>query len=69
MARLRRLENHRFVGLRDTLVVYDTDDAGQVALLVAQAAGEEVTAVLPIVTFGPDTLVEARSRGYRPIVR
>lgn len=65
MSRLRRLEHHRFVGLRDTRVVYDTDDAVQVAELVALAGTDDVSAVLPVVTFGPDTLAEARNRGYR----
>lgn len=67
MARLRRLEHHRFVGLRDSLVVYDTDDADQRAQLVARAGSEDVAVTLPIVTFGPDTLAEARNRGYRPL--
>lgn len=66
MSRLRRLEHHRFVGLRDSRVVYDTDDAAQAAQLLARAGTEDVTVVLPVVTFGPDTLVEARNRGYRP---
>lgn len=66
MARLRRLEHHRFVGLRDTRVVYDTDDAAQAAQLLARAGSDDVTAALPVVTFGPDTIAEARNRGYRP---
>jgi hypothetical protein len=66
MVRLRRLEHHRFVGLRDTLVVYDTDDPNQSAQLMARAGTEDVTAALPVVTFGPDDLAEARNRGYRP---
>jgi hypothetical protein len=65
MARLRRLEHHRFVGLRDTRIVYDTDDSAQAAQLVARAGTDDVTAVLPVVTFGPDTIAEARNRGYR----
>lgn len=65
MSRLRRLELHRFVGLRGTGVVYDTDDADQSAALTARAAGSDPVAVLPIVTFAPDSLAEAASRGYR----
>lgn len=66
MPRLHRLEHHRFVGLRDSLTVFDTDDAEQVALLLSRAATADVVGSLPVVTFGPDTLAEARSRGYRP---
>jgi hypothetical protein len=68
MARLRRLELHRYVGLRGTGVVFDTDDAAQAAALVARAGGADPVAVLPVVTFAPDTLNEAASRGYRPAV-
>jgi hypothetical protein len=67
MSRLRRLELHRFVGLRGTGVVFDTDDANQLAALVERAAGGDPVAVLPIVTFAPDSLVEAANRGYRPL--
>ena len=66
MPRLRRLELHRFVGLRDSLVVYDTDDVEQAAQLAARAGTDGVVSSLPVVTFGPDTLAEARNRGYRP---
>ncbi len=68
MSRIRRLEHHQFVGLRDTLALYDTDDPDQCALLRGLAGGAEVVAVLPVVTFAPDTAAEARSRGYRPQV-
>ncbi len=66
MTRLRRLEHHRFVGVRDSLTVYDTDDPAQTALLVELAQGGDVASAVSVVTFGPDTLAEARNRGYRP---
>lgn len=65
MSRLRRLELHRFVGLRGTGIVFDTDDEQQSIALRARAAGADPVAVLPIVTFAPDSLVEAANRGYR----
>ena len=65
MSRLRRLELHRYVGLRGTGIVFDTDDADQTAALVERAAGGDPVAVLPIVTFAPDSLAEAANRGYR----
>jgi len=47
-------------------VVYDTDDVEQAAQLAARAGTDDVVSSLPVVTFGPDTLAEARNRGYRP---
>lgn len=66
MTRLRRLESHRFVALRDRRIVFDTDDPGQAAELRSRAGGADPVAVLPLVTFAPDTLAEAANRGYRP---
>lgn len=66
MSRLRRLELHRFVGLRGSGEVFDTDDAEQTAALMAKADDADPVAVLPIVTFAPDSLVEAANRGYHP---
>lgn len=64
MARLRRFPDNRFVGLRDTMRVYDCDDDEQFAVLEARAA--EIGNQNLFQTFGPDTLVEARNRGFRP---
>ena len=33
MARLRRFEENRFIGARDTMVVYDCDDEAQFSLI------------------------------------
>ena len=33
MARLKRFEPHRYVGSRDDMKVYDTDDAAQAEVL------------------------------------
>ena len=66
MPRLRRLESHRYVGLRDTRRVYDTDDPAQAAALLELAGGDDVVGRLPVATFAPDDLAEARNRGYRP---
>ncbi|HEC09885.1 MAG TPA: hypothetical protein ENI86_10010 [Acidimicrobiales bacterium] len=62
MERPRGLTEHRFVGDKRTQKVYDLDHCdsetavGEVADLVAAES---------FVTFGPDTLAEARNRGYR----
>lgn len=54
-----RFEHHRWLGDKRTQVVYDVDAAPQEAIddIVAAEAGQ---------AFGPDTLVEARNRGYKP---
>jgi len=54
-----RFEHFRWLGDKRSQVVYDVDAAPQELIddIVAAEAGQ---------TFGPDTLVEARNRGYRP---
>jgi hypothetical protein len=65
MARLRRFEDHRFVGTRDTMKVYDCDDDAQFSALDARAGELEGRNLFQ--TFGPDTIVEAANRGFRPV--
>ena len=64
MARLRRFEDHRFVGTRDTMKVYDCDDEPQFAALDARVGELEGRNLFQ--TFGPDNLAEAANRGFRP---
>jgi hypothetical protein len=66
MPRLRRFEEHRFVGTRDDMVVHDTDDEEQSAALQQRVAEEDLLARNLLQAFGPDTLPEARNRGFRP---
>ena len=59
MDRPKEFAEHRFIGDKRTQVVYDLDcelDDEVVAELVASKQ---------VATFGPDTLAEARNRGYR----
>jgi len=65
MARHRRLEAHRFVGTRDDMIVYDTDDTDAAAVLLARIEEEGLLEANLIQTFGPDTIAEARNRGFR----
>jgi hypothetical protein len=65
MARLRRFEEHRFVGTRDTMKVYDCEDDDQFAELEARAGQLEGRNLFQ--TFGPDTLAEAANRGFRSV--
>jgi len=64
MARPTRFAHNRYVGDKRTQVVYDLDLADsdpQVA-----TALDELLASEQFAAFGPDTLAEARNRGYRP---
>ncbi len=59
MERPKGYEEHRYLGDKRTQVVYDLDHCDRpdlVAEVVAAGAGA---------AFGPDTLPEARNRGYR----
>jgi hypothetical protein len=60
MQRPARFEPFRFIGDKRSQVVYDTDtdDAD------GQAALEELMESEQFLVFGPDTLAEARNRGY-----
>lgn len=66
MGRLRRFGENRFVGTRDTMVVYDCDDPEQLAELEQRDADDDLVMRNLISAFGPDTLAEARNRGFRP---
>jgi hypothetical protein len=54
-----RFENNRYLGDKRTQVVYDLDDVDDTSVVDELVASERVA------TFGPDTLPEARNRGYR----
>jgi hypothetical protein len=62
MSRPTRFEEFRYLGDKRKQVVYDldTDDAD------AQEAITELIASERFAAFGPDTLDEARNRGYHP---
>ena len=67
MGRLRRFEDSRFVGTRDDMRVYDCDDAGQFAILEARMQDENLVDLNLISALAPDTLAEARNRGFHPV--
>jgi hypothetical protein len=54
-----RFEHTRWLGDKRSQVVYDVDSAPQELI-------DEVVAAESGLCFGPDTLVEARNRGYHP---
>jgi hypothetical protein len=61
MERSTRFEDHRFVGDKRTQVVYDVDAIGP----DDEAVVTELLTTEQFICFGPDTLAEARNRGYR----
>jgi len=66
MGRLRRFPESRFVGLRDEMRVYDCDDEAQFGALRQRVEDEDLVAGAQVASFSPDTLAEARNRGFRP---
>ena len=63
MDRPSAFTHHRFVGDKRTQQVYDLDQvANEEALTIVL---DELMASARFLCFGPDTLAEARNRGYR----
>jgi hypothetical protein len=61
MDRPGKFEHHRYVGDKRTQVVYDIDAIGP----EDEHLVEELMAAEAFLCFGPDTLAEARNRGYK----
>ena len=62
MERPGKFEENRWVGDKRTQVVYDIDNLPDDAAPIIQDLLEAET----FLCFGPDTLAEARNRGYKP---
>lgn len=60
MQRPTRFEDHRWLGDKRTQVVYDVDACDDPAVIA------ELLAADAAICFAPDTIAEARNRGYRP---
>ena len=60
MTRPSRFEEHRWLGDKRTQSAHDLDHIRPACQLDELMASEQFAA------FGPDTLSEARNRGYRP---
>lgn len=54
------MEGFRYVGDKRSQMVYDLDEISDESVI------EELVASEQFLVFGPDTLAEARNRGYRP---
>ena len=59
MERLGRFEHSRWVGDKRTQVVHDIDNCTDAAII------DELMDAGTFLCFGPDTLAEARNRGYK----
>ena len=64
MSRLKRFEDYRFVGARDTMIVYDCDDAEQFDELSRRVEDDALVENNLLQSFAPDTLEEAANRGF-----
>ncbi|MCH7585360.1 MAG: hypothetical protein IH941_09425 [Acidobacteria bacterium] len=62
--RLGRFPENRFVGTRDDMIVYDCDDEPAFAALKIRVELEDLVGRQMLSTFGPDSLAEARNRGF-----
>ena len=60
MGKPKRFDEHRWLGDKRVQVVHDMDADGATCDL------EEIAAAQAGTVFGPDSLPEARNRGYRP---
>jgi len=65
MGRLRRFPDKRFIGVRDEMIVYDCDDETQFAELEKRVADDDLLGRALLSSVAPDTLAEARNRGFR----
>lgn len=66
MSRLARFEEHRFIGVRDSMTVYDCDDTEQFSELEARVEEDDLVVGKGLQSFAPDTVEEARNRGFHP---
>jgi hypothetical protein len=60
MSRPKQFEEHRYVGDKRVQRVHDLDNTTD------ECAIDELMQAETFLCFGPDTLVEARNRSYRP---
>jgi hypothetical protein len=60
MERPTKFEHSRWVGDKRSQVVYDVDNIDDPSII------DELMTAETFLSFGPDTLAEARNRGYKP---
>jgi hypothetical protein len=64
MERIKRFEEHRYLGTRDDMRVYDCDDSAQFDVLDERIESESLVDAKMIQSFAPDRLSDARNRGF-----
>ncbi|HLT96645.1 MAG TPA: hypothetical protein VK070_07635 [Acidimicrobiia bacterium] len=67
MARLKRFEEFRYIGTRDTMRVYDCDDPAEFQLLERRVEHDDLMRRNLLQSFAPDTPTEAANRGFRRV--
>lgn len=68
MSRLSRFEDYRFLGAKDTMLVYDCDDDSQFTMLQERVQEEDLISRNMVQSFAPDTLIEAVNRSFSPVM-
>jgi hypothetical protein len=63
-----KFEHFRWIGDRRNQTAYDVDNLQDESIITELLKGERVEGLngVPYTCFSPDTLAEARNRGYRP---
>lgn len=69
MGRIKRFEEYRFLGTRDDMRVYDCDDDQQFQVLADREEADGLSQRNLISAISPQSLAEARNRGYRPVAQ
>jgi hypothetical protein len=67
LGRLRRFPDNRIIGRRDLMIAYDCDDELQFEDLSAATEELALDQRNLLQAVAPDTLPEARNRGFRPV--
>lgn len=67
MARIKRFEEHRYIGTRDDMRVYDCDNETQFTTLSERVEAEGLVEAKMLQAFAADGLPEARNRGFKAV--
>ena len=66
MGRLNRFPDNRFIGRRDLMIVFDSEDQTHFRELEASILSLDLYAKNLLQAFAPDDLAEAANRGFSP---
>ena len=68
MSRLSRFADYRYIGTKDTMRIYDCDTDDQFDELSDRVETDRLVERLLVQSFAPDTVDEARNRGFKPFL-